>query len=114
MPSEFSGDCGLRLFLGFSIEPKTEIALRQKRGLLSNISGERIREELVKLLFGENVQQVLLTYRSILGEVLPEIRPAFDFDPKKSASLSDRLGTHRSGNCQQYPVGTGAACIAVS
>ena len=75
---------GLRFaaVLGFSIEPKTETALRQKRGLLSNISGERIREELVKLLFGENVQQVLLTYRSILGEVLPEIRPAFDFDQK--------------------------------
>ena len=68
--------------LGFSIDPKTETVLRQKRGLLSNISGERIREELVKLLCGKNVQPVLLTYRSILGEVLPEIRPAFDFDQK--------------------------------
>lgn len=65
---------GLRFaaVLGFSIEPKTETALRQKRGLLSNISGERIREELVKLLFGENVQQVLLTYLQYFGnEVLP-------------------------------------------
>lgn len=68
--------------LGFTIEPKTEAALRQKRALLMNISGERIREELVKLLCGKNVQQILLTYRSILGEVLPEIRPAFDFDQK--------------------------------
>lgn len=78
----FSGDCGLRLFLGFSIDRKPKQPCGKNAELLSNISGERIREELVKLLFGENVQQVLLTYRSILGEVLPEIRPAFDFDQK--------------------------------
>ncbi len=75
---------GLRFasVLGFSIEPKTEEALLQSGNLLSHVSGERIREELLKLLCGENVKQVLLTYRSVLGAIFPELTPSFDFDQR--------------------------------
>ena len=68
--------------LGFAIEPRTALALKQNCILLQKIAAERIREELTKLLCGKEVQQVLAEYREVLAEVLPEVRPMFDFDQK--------------------------------
>lgn len=60
---------------GFEIEEQTKRALMRKRDLLTHISAERIREELTKLLTGEHVLDVLLTYPDVLAVPLPEIAP---------------------------------------
>ncbi len=75
---------GLRFsaVLGFGIEPRTASALRENKTLLQSIAAERIREELVKLLCGQDAKRVLLEERAVLAEVIPELRPMFDFDQK--------------------------------
>lgn len=66
--------------LGFEIDPETALALKGNRGLLGNIAPGRIRTELVKLLCGQNAKAVLLRYREVFAEAIPELRATFDFD----------------------------------
>lgn len=61
--------------LGFSISPDTAVAARSTCGLLSHVSGERIRDELMKMLVGAHIGAVLRTYADILTAPLPELRP---------------------------------------
>lgn len=63
--------------LGFSIDEKTAAAAEEKRELLSRVSGERVREELTKLLTGRATAEVLRRYAGILAVRLPEIAPTF-------------------------------------
>lgn len=65
--------------LGFKIEENTEKAIFSKCELLKNISAERKREELLKLICGENAEKVLLKYRDVLAVCIPEMRSEFDF-----------------------------------
>lgn len=65
--------------LGFEIEENTKNAIFAKRDLLKNISEERKRDELLKLINGENAEEILLTYRDILAVCIPEIECEFDF-----------------------------------
>ena len=65
--------------LGFKIEDNTKRAIFQNKELLKNISSERIANELVKLLCGENVRKVLLEYIDVLGVVIPELLPMKGF-----------------------------------
>lgn len=75
---------GLRFasVLGFALEKNTARALRAQRALLRGISAERIQAELVKLVCGSGVCEILLAFPDVLGEVLPEITPAVGFDQK--------------------------------
>ena len=66
--------------LGFSIEPETGKALTACRDLLREITPERIREELTKLLCGPWAASVLRRYPDVIGAVLPEILPMVGFD----------------------------------
>ncbi len=66
--------------LGFAIESATAAAMETKKSLLRFISAERVREELTKLLCGPAAAPVLRQYRELAAEVLPELRPAFDFE----------------------------------
>lgn len=66
--------------LGFSIEENTASAADMLRGRLENVSAERIREELTKLICGENVVSVMLKYRDIIAQAVPELIPCFDFE----------------------------------
>lgn len=61
--------------LGFAIEPETERVLREKRDLLSFISRERIQEELVRLLEGEQAEQTLQRCPEVLLPLLPKLLP---------------------------------------
>ena len=61
--------------LGFSIEPNTARALREKKNLLTNVSAERIYVELRKLIEGKNAYNVLSEYGDVISVVLPEIFP---------------------------------------
>ncbi|MGI6255031.1 MAG: CCA tRNA nucleotidyltransferase [Acutalibacter sp.] len=61
--------------LGFAIEPSTGAALWETRELLHHLSQERVREELTKLLTGENASSVLRAYDEVVFTVLPELAP---------------------------------------
>lgn len=63
--------------LGFTVEEKTAEAAVQKQELLTRVSGERVREELLKLLGGKAVADVLRRYAGILAVCLPEIARTF-------------------------------------
>ena len=65
--------------LGFTLEPETALAMENCKGLLAYVSGERIMQELNKLLMGPCRTAVLRKYSAILGAVLPEILPAVGF-----------------------------------
>lgn len=65
--------------LGFEIEKNTEKAVLEKRELLKNISAERKRDELLKLINGKNAEKILLKYREIIAQCIPEIQCEFDF-----------------------------------
>ena len=59
--------------LGFAIDPDTDRALRDKAHLLDNISRERIRVELDKLVGGVDARRVLTDYSDVLLRVLPDL-----------------------------------------
>lgn len=68
--------------LGFNLEENTRLALFENRHLIRNISPQRIKAELDKLLLGEGVEEVLINYSQILSLVIPEIIPLIGFDQK--------------------------------
>lgn len=57
--------------LSFSIEQKTASAIFSLKGLLNNVSKERIYSELKKIFTGENAKNVLLDYEEVISSVLP-------------------------------------------
>ena len=59
--------------LDFKIADETASAMRKNKELLKNVSYERIREELTKLLAGKAVGRILRYYHEILFMVLPEL-----------------------------------------
>ncbi|MGN0602165.1 MAG: CCA tRNA nucleotidyltransferase [Oscillospiraceae bacterium] len=73
---------GLRFasVLGFQIEADTRKAIYEKKRLLKHISAERIRDELTKLICGKSAERILNEYRDIIGVIIPEIIPCFDFE----------------------------------
>ncbi len=58
--------------LGFTIEKETATAARAAAARLATISAERIREELTKLLLGDNAEKILLNFADIITAVLPK------------------------------------------
>ena len=64
----------------FAIEPSTSAALRKMAPDLSRVAGERIREELLKLLCGKAAGRILREYPEVLAEIIPEIRPMIGYD----------------------------------
>ena len=78
--------------LGFEIEENTKNAMIKCKGLLKNVSAERIFVELKKLLCGKNVFAVLDGCKEILFEVIPELRACDGFDQKNSHHVHDVYG----------------------
>ena len=64
----------------FAIEPDTASALRKMAPDLKLVAGERIREELLKLLCGKAAGRILREYPEVLAEIIPEIRPMIGYD----------------------------------
>lgn len=64
---------------GFKIERETANAMQKNRELLNFVSGERIRDELCKMLCGENILEVLLTYHDIMAEIIPGLYKGIGF-----------------------------------
>ena len=71
---------------GFSIDDKTAGAIRRNKHLLKNISAERIRDELCKMLCGKNVFDILVNYTDVISVIIPELYPCIGFNQKKHVS----------------------------
>ena len=65
--------------LGFTIEEETKKAIHKQKNLLNNISVERISVELIKLISGENVFNVLTEFSDVFAVFIPEIEPCINF-----------------------------------
>ncbi len=63
--------------LGFEIEEKTRTSLRKNAYRLLNLSSERIRDEMTKLLLGSHVEAALrnLMQKEIINYFIPELVP---------------------------------------
>ena len=59
--------------LGFGIEKQTQEAISAHRGLLANVSRERVYAEWKKLLLGKDAYSVLGRYLPVITEFLPEL-----------------------------------------
>ncbi len=61
--------------LGYAIEPETLAAIQELAGAIHQVSRERVRDELTKMLTEGHARQafLLLDETGLLGEILPEI-----------------------------------------
>lgn len=75
--------------LGFSLETATLKAAFAQRDDLLFIAGERIEDELTKLLCGQHVLHVLMNYTDILNVALPELVPMEGLDQKTKYHIYD-------------------------
>ena len=64
---------------GFEIETETAEAAHANKHLLKNVSAERKTSEFIKFVENTNLD-LLMHHRDILAEVIPEIKPLFDFN----------------------------------
>lgn len=79
--------------LDFSIEQATLDAIKTHCALISNISGERIRDELNKTLLANPMTFEILHQTGILAEVLPELDKCFA-TPQKHPYHVYNVGLH--------------------
>ncbi len=74
--------------LNFEIHPDTEKAIFKLSYLLKNISAERVREELFKLLCGVSAKAVLISYVDV---ILPFLQPISRVDLIHFAEIAEKL-----------------------
>ncbi|NLY37630.1 MAG: HD domain-containing protein, partial [Tissierellia bacterium] len=86
---------GLRFLatLGFSMDKESKKALFELKGLLKEVSPQRLRGELSRLLMGNYVEGVLTQYYEVLGVFLPEILPMVNFEQQTPYHCYD-IWTH--------------------
>lgn len=92
--------------LNFEIEQQTSDAIIKNERLLSSIAAERIDAELLKLLCGENVLNILLNYRSVFAVFMPELKLEFDFEQhgRKHAYDVWEHTAHTVNNIENDPI----------
>lgn len=65
----------------FTIDDYTSLSMHKQRGLLVNISKERITDEFKKMLTsGKPVKDLFKHYRDILGIIIPDMISCFEFN----------------------------------
>ncbi|WP_298844453.1 CCA tRNA nucleotidyltransferase [Clostridium sp.] len=77
--------------LDFDIEEKTMIAIKNNYNLISNVSNERIRDELCKMLISNNTTKAfkLLEDTKLLQVILPELQATVGFNQKNPNNDKD-------------------------
>lgn len=65
--------------LGFNIAPETAQSIINNKSLLANVAKERIRLELLKLLCGAKVKDILLDFPQVFFEIIPELEAMYKF-----------------------------------
>lgn len=88
--------------LGFDIEEKTKKAIFDNKELLANVSYERIYNELSKLLLGDNVFDILVEYKDVIGIILPELKPIFNVPQNTRWHIYD-VWTHTAKSVSVAP-----------
>ena len=88
--------------LGFSIEKNTSDAVLRNKTLLNNISVERIVSELNKLLCSDGACDILLRYKDVIAEFIPELVPCFDCEQNTDWHIYD-VYTHICKAIQNAP-----------
>ena len=89
-PEDRFTEDGLRIFRALrfastyqlAVEAETARGIHECKSRLKDISAERIRVELDKMLLGDGVKDVLLQYKDIIATVIPELSKTFDFDQR--------------------------------
>lgn len=79
---------GLRILRGlrfgarfnFKIDEDTAEAMMKNKGLLDNIARERIYKEFKQFLVNDGAGSLLMEYREIFAQIIPQIKAMFDFD----------------------------------
>ena len=66
---------------GLTPEPRTLSAMKAMAPLMDNLAKERVFDELSKLLLRASAED-LITFASILAQVIPELQPAIGFDQR--------------------------------
>ncbi|WP_024614062.1 CCA tRNA nucleotidyltransferase [Clostridium sp. Ade.TY] len=77
--------------LNFEIEKNTFESIKLNKELIKNVSIERIRDELCKLLVSDNPRKGLINLKNsgILDLILPELIPCVGFDQKNKYHFED-------------------------
>lgn len=65
---------------GFSIQPTTAESIHRNKERLNNIAAERIQTELIRMLIGDGVLQILLDFSDVISTIIPELKPCVGFD----------------------------------
>lgn len=65
----------------FRIDDETSLCMHRQRGLLVNISKERITDEIRKMLTcGNSVKNYFIEYKDIIGTIMPDMIVCFNFN----------------------------------
>lgn len=97
-PEERFKEDGLRILramrfstqLDFTIEESTSQAIHNEKELLSNISQERISQELSKIIMSKNCgNKILREYSDVICQIIPEIKPMIGFEQNNPYHVYD-------------------------
>lgn len=76
--------------LGAHIEHGLMVAMNKHKQLLDNVSKERITAELEKVLTcGKDIRNIFSECKDIIGVIIPELVPTFDFDQNNKYHIHD-------------------------
>ncbi|MDR0885589.1 MAG: HD domain-containing protein, partial [Clostridiales Family XIII bacterium] len=75
--------------LSFNIEDQLAKSIHNNKGLLCNISSERIAAEMSKMLIGDNILKVLLQYADVFAVFIPEIETSIGFEQRTPYHIYD-------------------------
>lgn len=66
----------------FSIQKETAQSIHSNKDMLLNIANERIQTELVRMLCGDGILNILLNFNDVITTIIPEMKPCVGFDQK--------------------------------
>lgn len=100
--------------IGFEIEEKTLESIKRNAKKINNIAGERIKDELFKILLSKNATKgiILLKDSGLLKEIMPELLEGIDVAQK--GHHIDDVWTHNLktlDNCESLNPITRLACL---
>lgn len=89
--------------LDFSVESRTAEAIRHMKGLLEEISPERISRELTLLLCGAGPFRVLTEFSDVFAVIIPEIKPCIGFEQHNRYHIYD-VWTHTAAAVERSEI----------
>lgn len=84
--------------LDFLVDESTKIAIEKYVHLLKNVSPERIKVELDGIFSGKNIKSILMEYKDVLFQILPELKRTYNFD-QRNPYHSNTLFIHTVNVC---------------